>query len=157
MNYLTLKRKPTVNIVELRIVPDGTMVDTASTSMWALRTGNQVLDVYGQMVRGLKPFYMSGNLDRGATYVIDHDEAHMVICKFLGPDDKQRAADALYAQNQLKLIAHGQQLAEFEQFLTDLCGGALKIIWVILAGTAKVVWYCVLTILFMRWMHKRKR
>lgn len=162
MNYLTV-RPQTVNaggkcnLTEIRIVGDGATVNHDECEVWALQTGNQVLDVYGQLVRKMRNFHMAGNFDNGAVYVMDTEDVVRVCTSLLGPSDRERyrALQAMEA-GRLRHVA-AQREAEFGQFLTDLLDGVLKIMWTVLRGIGSIVFKMLLVLLMMRWMHRRRR
>jgi len=161
MNYLTVRPQSVNaggkhNLTEIRIVGEGATVDHSHCEVWALASGNQVLDVYGQLVRKMKNFHMAGNFDNGAVYVMDYDDVVRVCTTLLGPSDKVRCRmlEDMAAANQR--VAGQERARRTTMIVTDVLTGVLQIMWTIVAGIGKVIFSLLITMLLMRWMRGRR-
>jgi len=161
MNYLTVKpitvkASGQNNLAELKIVPDGTMVD-AECLIWALRDGNQVLNTYGKLIGQMKPFYLHGNLENGAVYVMEHEDLCKVVTAILGPSDQARAVQGHFDLQQAMSKRRAERSALRANAIADTCLGLLKIIGVVLLGIGRVIFGMIMTLIFIRWMHRNRR
>lgn len=157
MNYLIVRKTKSPAISEMQVVPETASVNHDNCEVWAISSGKQVLDVYGQLASKMKKFHMHGNFDRGAMYVLEYDDLVRVCCTILGPSDKMRCELLEYQAKADAMVEKEKRSADLEQFIEDMCGGILKVVWVIICGCFKVVWYSILMLLFLKWMRKKKR
>jgi hypothetical protein len=144
------------NLTEIRLVDESARVNHDVCEVWAIRTGNQMLDVYGQLIRKMKNFHMAGNLDNGAVYVMDYSDTVMVVTSMLGESDRAR-----YQQMETMRAGHMRHVAaareaEFGQFIGDLFGGIMGLMWTVLRGIGSVIFKVLLALLFARWLRRRR-
>lgn len=88
MNYLIVYPRGQQSCV--RLVTDPNEIVQGPFESWALRSGQQIMFVHGQLGRMLKQFHLLGRFETGALYGFSYDDMVSILTGKLGPTDRER-------------------------------------------------------------------
>lgn len=151
MNYLVVS--PKAHGCEIRIVPDGTILDMPFES-WALAEGKQILYTVNAMHRDLKQSYLWGSYQKGASYATEYFDMCQIVASRIGPCDRAKYEAKVLEQQKIPLPTKPQP--KHENHWAEVLWSLLDLLLICTWGIMRL---CAVLLIFpfvIRWM-KGKR